>query len=300
EDGAWVSEGWWGVEPFDCREVISEDLTRAFYYWRATNVHGAFRDDAFSFCTEGSAFTIVGDHDCEGRGYRKEQFREEKLNGATDYYITLTAEDAPSGTVQIQDSAAPGTYGEPYSVQGRLEGCFYEADDLYCEVTADGWFYIAPSYHPTGSWVFEGLEALEPGSEVVIHGDMVSVDGVNAEVTIREYDIIRVPVAPPADDLAWLMTHLQGIWTSNEDSGYSMIIGGTQLDEIYDSNLIQRSFFELHPSCAASNGAGPVIIAYPEPDEGQGPSCFLVTETGRNSLGLIDLLNNTLSFHYAQ
>ncbi len=301
DNGAWVSEGWWGVEPFDCRTVISEDLTRKFYYWRATNTHGAFRDDDYAFCTDSSAFTIVGDHDCEGRGYRKELFRGETLNGATDYYITLTEADAPAGTVRIQDSPAPGTYGEPYSVRGILDGCFWEGDDLYCEVSADGWLYIAPSYHPTEAWVFDGLEALESGSELVISGDMISIDGSNVEVTIREYDILSVPVAPQAQDLTWLMNHVQGIWDSDDGDGYTLIIGGNQMDEIYDGNLIQRSFFELHPTCAASNGQGPVIIAYPEPDEGQGPSCFVVTETGRNSLGLYDVLNNnTLSFSYAQ
>ena len=44
----------------------------------------------YSFCTQSEPFTIVGDADCEARGYKKERFREENIGEARDYQLTVS------------------------------------------------------------------------------------------------------------------------------------------------------------------------------------------------------------------
>ena len=174
-DDGWISEGWWGVDPGQCREVVAGDLPKRYYYWRATTKAGPFPEVGCGFCTQFGAFTIVGDEDCEGRGYRRQMFNELDIGGAADHTVRLSAGD-----------------------------------------------------------------------------------------------------------------------------GYTWIVQGNFLTEIYDANIMRESYLEIAPSCAASNGQGPVVIAWPEPDEGDGPSCYLVTETAQRHLAIVDVIDGrSYSFSYS-
>ncbi|MCT4557259.1 MAG: DUF1036 domain-containing protein [Pelagimonas sp.] len=344
DDGVWTSEGWWGVQPFDCTTVVSGDLSKRYYYWRATNTHGAFDTENYAFCTTSKAFTIAGDENCEDRGYRREKFSESDTNNAKSWTITLTEAAAPAGTSDeesngmasghAQDAtpgpsggggtadpdpaahmrhdflAEPGTHGEPYSIRAWFDHCTYQGDDLLCTFTADtGWRYVASTADPTDPIFFGDFQFLPSGAMVDLSGDMISYAGDTAQITIREWALAPEegmettdsdPFAAPASDLSGLQEFLQGYWMSDDDSAYYWIVQGNQLDEIYDGNLMQRSFFELAPSCSASYGQGPVIIAWPDPDEGDGPTCYLVTETGPRSLGLANVIvGRDLSFTYS-
>lgn len=97
-EGGWTSEGWWTVEPGICAMTLGEALDKSFYYWRAEPAQGAFPEGQYSFCTGPSPFTIVGDTECEARGYKAQNFHEIKLTeGTTRHTLALGRDDLEGG-----------------------------------------------------------------------------------------------------------------------------------------------------------------------------------------------------------
>ncbi|MBB4314965.1 DUF1036 domain-containing protein [Roseospira marina] len=97
KDDQWTSEGWWNVDPGQCANVISWALDNRYYYYRAEDPDENFEGDGYMFCAVDDAFTIVGDTDCESRGYNEVGFREVDTGG-----------DAPSFTLVLDPSNVPG------------------------------------------------------------------------------------------------------------------------------------------------------------------------------------------------
>lgn len=97
-EGGWTSEGWWTVEAGTCAMTLGDALVKSFYYWRAEPVQGAFAEGKYGFCTGLSPFTIVGDTECETRGYQAQNFHEIKLTaGTTRHTLALGRDDLDGG-----------------------------------------------------------------------------------------------------------------------------------------------------------------------------------------------------------
>ncbi len=86
----WVSEGWWNIEGGDCATVVDGDLPLRYYYLYAEHdeVGGGWSDEYY-FCTSDNKFTIVGDTNCESRGYNTTGFVEIDTEDALDFTFTL-------------------------------------------------------------------------------------------------------------------------------------------------------------------------------------------------------------------
>jgi len=98
-DADWMSQGWWNIDPGDCATVVSGDLKQRYYYYFADAGDDAFEGQEFFFCANDEIFDIVGDTDCEGRGYETLSMREIDT-GETARNFTLTLVDdggRPSG-----------------------------------------------------------------------------------------------------------------------------------------------------------------------------------------------------------
>ncbi len=68
----WVSEGWWNIDPRDCKTVVSGDLTNRYYYYHEADP--GFSGENYAFCTTEQPFTITGDKNCAERGFDKDFF----------------------------------------------------------------------------------------------------------------------------------------------------------------------------------------------------------------------------------
>ncbi|MEL7116501.1 MAG: DUF1036 domain-containing protein [Pseudomonadota bacterium] len=156
----WTSEGWWNIEPNDCALVISEALNREFYYYRAEVEQGPFDGQNYTFCTSTDAFTIVGDTQCEARGYTTEDFAEIYVGAnTTGHRFNITAE-----TGGRHDTTAPDDPPEdevaaddPPAVQGEV----IEAGFEFCNETAHVQA-ISIGYNGTEGWTSEGWWNIEP------------------------------------------------------------------------------------------------------------------------------------------
>ena len=93
DNGIWVSEGWWGMDPGGCATVLGGDLTKRYYYYRATSKDIEFPGDSYFFCTDSGPFEIRGDADCVERGYRRQEFAGVDTGDASAYTIDLIADD---------------------------------------------------------------------------------------------------------------------------------------------------------------------------------------------------------------
>ncbi|MDJ0820395.1 MAG: DUF1036 domain-containing protein [Paracoccaceae bacterium] len=130
-EGGWVSEGWWILEPGDCKTVMRRELARRYFYYRAT-VNGGGFDGPFSFCTQPEPYTIKGDADCEARGYRTERFRKIDTNNADPFTLTLvdeTQRDPEEDIVYLDEAGRElsvdfpnGSIGEPFTQTGIFTG----------------------------------------------------------------------------------------------------------------------------------------------------------------------------------
>ncbi|MDJ0824787.1 MAG: DUF1036 domain-containing protein [Rhodobacter sp.] len=110
-DRDWTSEGWWNIDPGDCALVVDGDLKQRYYYYRAESDGREFQGQRYVFCTQTEVFTIVGDTDCEDRGFAAQEFREIDT-GATATKFTLSLVDTGGGsqpTTKIGGKSGPAS-----------------------------------------------------------------------------------------------------------------------------------------------------------------------------------------------
>ena len=114
----WTSEGWWNIDPGACVTVVDGDLKLRYYYYFSEAADREFRGQSYFFCVEDSEFTIIGDTDCEARGYQDEDFREiDTGQTATEYTLTLV-DEPPSETPRAPEDGSFGSAEGPGGING--------------------------------------------------------------------------------------------------------------------------------------------------------------------------------------
>ena len=137
----WTSEGWWEVLPAECSTVIGGELPLTHYYWRATTGDEDFPAQDFYFCAADEVITIVGDTNCEARGYERVAFSEIVVGGARDVTVRMTGAAAPAPVA----APAPGPEPRPAeegvdlgAVLQLLQGEWHDlGDDAFTMIIRD-------------------------------------------------------------------------------------------------------------------------------------------------------------------
>jgi len=102
DDGVWMSEGWWQIQPGQCSRVYSKALTQRFYFYYARALTLPSKDGKgqmiwsgkYAFCTDNKAFRIEGDGNCEARNYRMQGFQDVDVGvRRKDYTLTFQESD---------------------------------------------------------------------------------------------------------------------------------------------------------------------------------------------------------------
>ena len=239
--GDWVSEGWWAAEPDECRTILSYPLENRYYYYRVTSGSHSWEMDSYMFCTSSDAFEIVGDEDCEARGYDREGFTETELaEGETSFAVTATPyevfvgypdpvhDDEEFSDEDVSDEdTRDGSQGEPYTVSGLLSHCDYTDTGVQCELHAPPWIYRAYAPDSPNMSLVEDLEEMPVNTPMTWSGELMFHSSPFAEVTIHS---VRFEGTDP---YASLRAGLQGLWTSRTDGEYTLLIHGGLLEEWY-------------------------------------------------------------------
>ncbi len=98
KDG-WTSEGWWNVESQSCALLIQDKLRAQYYYVYAIDYDkGGEWGGKIPMCTQDGEFTIRGNDNCDGRGYKKSTFFEVDTQEQNDWTVKLTEQNEPSAT----------------------------------------------------------------------------------------------------------------------------------------------------------------------------------------------------------
>lgn len=88
ENGVWVSEGWWNVEPGKCATPIQGALKVRYVYVYAEHPDGSGWTGENVFCTKDAEFTIRGNENCERRGFSSKNFSEVDTGAEAKSYTT--------------------------------------------------------------------------------------------------------------------------------------------------------------------------------------------------------------------
>lgn len=94
EEGGWLSEGWWKIEPQQCVRVFGQPLTQRFYFYYANALTRPSRDAVpfvwsgkYDFCIDIAPFKISGDGDCKTRGYQTKGFQQVDIGTTRADYV---------------------------------------------------------------------------------------------------------------------------------------------------------------------------------------------------------------------
>jgi len=312
----WTSEGWWNVEPGACAHLVGGDLTKRYYYYHANSKGDRFRGQDFIFCTRPDEFTIVGDTDCENRGYERAEFREiDTGETAKSFTLTLVAQNVapsnlstgtktpdegsdgveggtqsvtetlvePSVTVDnaaLQTGLQPGGNGEPFQIEALFQGCELEGGRAYCGFHAKGVKMRAFYKGPTPKDLLYALEAMELNTPVMVEGDRVDSNRRHVAVVLR-----AVEPRPGSDGLAQLRATLQGDWVSASDRKSEITVQGSEIYVRYNGDYRQTRFMQLAERCEGLRGAGPVLIQTSLRD--LKPKCYRVAKADARNLELV-------------
>jgi uncharacterized membrane protein len=87
----WISEGWWHISGGHCDHVVGGDLRQRYYYYYAEHeeIGGQWGGNAW-FCVSHNSFTIVGDENCNKRGYEQKGFRKVDTGDSKSWTTSLT------------------------------------------------------------------------------------------------------------------------------------------------------------------------------------------------------------------
>ncbi|WP_246139418.1 DUF1036 domain-containing protein [Falsiphaeobacter marinintestinus] len=259
DDGNWVSEGWWNIQPDDCVTPIKGVLKSRYYYMLAKSKGWTFADDNIAFCTTPEAFTIIGDESCEDRGYDKGLFRQidtgktaEEFSVALAPYIRRDkVEDAKSPTKAPEPKA--GTYGEPYTNAATFQHCDFDIEPGYCVFYADGFRLLVSDDGRSDPYAFPLLADIAPGTPMQISGDLAAIHDSTAELVLYDVD------TRPWTDNDRMLDQLQGYWYAVTDSADQFNILGSERIGYYDGNYSGTDAISVQDWCDRFSGDGPYL-----------------------------------------
>jgi uncharacterized membrane protein len=77
QQGVWMSQGWWNLEPAHCTTLLPGKLSETKYYLYAdAKAHNWFMGGGFRFCAKNDEFKLVGNSNCPLQGAIALGFRE--------------------------------------------------------------------------------------------------------------------------------------------------------------------------------------------------------------------------------
>ncbi|MEL7014098.1 MAG: DUF1036 domain-containing protein, partial [Pseudomonadota bacterium] len=198
KDGQWVSEGWWNIPAGACQEPVKGDLPARYYYLHAKASGAALQGQGYTFCTRTDVFTIVGDENCEGRGYAASDFVQIDTGDTAKHHIhrivattgkNSAAKERTVATATDSETSSGltrGHHGEPYSDRLMFQSCDIFDGLEACSFVGNDWRFYAFYDDPTPSAYLRQFEGLPVNTPVRVTGDLISYTGRTGELAITE------------------------------------------------------------------------------------------------------------------
>ena len=266
-DDQWVSEGWWNIPSNECRSPITTDLKNRYYYMTARRDGWEFADENILFCVQSEVFTIVGDENCEARGYETGRFIKID-SGATAKQHTHFLSGYTFATLRGgagQAGADQDGYVEPYADNVVFQSCpgIMGAGDPHCTFHSGGTKFFVYDDGSTPPHVFGLLTAMLPGTPLYVEGALTGIFDTTAEVVLNKAE------ARPWSEADRLLDQLQGHWYSVSDPNEQFTVLGGERENSYDGQFTGVEYLSVQERCDAFEGAGPYLYARAE-ETGEG------------------------------
>jgi len=176
---------------------------------------------------------------------------------------------------------APGKYGEPFVVQGLVQGCMAEEEGEFCVVNAEGWRWIIDATGPTPPELYRLLTVLPVNAPVGMTGDMIEMGDVTVVTAVSDLTAGRDPHAR-------LRALMQGAWTFG--SGEQIVqIDGSEWSQTVDGELQSVSLLQLRDDCGDGEAqTGTVITLAMMGGDPEQVRCYGVLEATLDLLVLRD------------
>lgn len=303
--GVWTSEGWWKIPGGDCKVVVAGDLTRQRYYFNAP-LNGEERGE-HRFCVTAEAFTLPGaDGDCAAMGAESRSFEHiDTGKTAKDFVHTLTADAAPApvpetsadapaadpapadpapadpapaepatpaGDPAAAASFAPGTHGEPFTVNALMQNCETAGEGTFCFFYAEGARWAVAQGGPSNPDALAQMAGLSVNTPLLVTGDMASFGDITAEAVVSAIQ----PGKP--DEWAGLRDAVQGSWVSAEDAQNVLFIFGSEQYTSYAGETVDVSVLTFANACPGGDEIGPVFFTQTMGGDPMDALCYAVID----------------------
>lgn len=288
----WISEGWWGLKPGECKLVLPGPLAQRHYYYTLSDDPG-FVGEGHAFCVTSQPFTLPGaDGDCAAMGGEERPFAHvDTGTTAENFTFELTGARAPLAKGEIEaptramperggaaapaggDAAtvtfAPGTHGDPFTVSALMQGC---AEGEGCTFYAEGWRWTVAPDGASNPAALAAMADLPVNAPVIVTGDMASMGDITVEAVVSKVE----PGEP--DAYANLRDAMQGDWVSADDAKAGLRIEGSEQTELYDGEVMGVSVVTFADACPEGEPIGPVFVTQMMGGDPADHSCYAVVE----------------------
>jgi hypothetical protein len=180
-----------------------------------------------------------------------------------------------AGTANAQDASvasfAPGSHGEPFAVQGVMQGCA-EPELDGCMFYAEGVRWAVTRGAGGNEAAITAMAALPVNAPVFVSGDMVSMGDITVDAMISKLE----PGTP--DAYAALRDAMQGDWVSAEDPQSMLSVVGSEETEIYGGETLITSVVSFADACPGGEPIGTVMYKQEMGGDPMDLPCFAVLD----------------------
>ncbi|MEP2715260.1 DUF1036 domain-containing protein [Pseudophaeobacter sp.] len=289
QDGRWVSEGWWNLSPAACITPLPDDLKYRFYYYRATSPGWSFRDDQLAFCTKPGIFSIVGDYDCQRRGYGTDYFAKiDTGKEGLHFRQELSAHSSPAlPSSEEAGGATSRLWGRPFVGAAVFHNCSpqFRDFDSFCTFVGPGRVFTVLEDGRTAKQVFAQLREMQAGTPILMEGDLAGLYENTLELVLRDVK----PRSPNVEDE--FLEALQGSWYSATDPRDVFTIAGSGRRNRYAGALTSMEYLSVMQYCGEYDGDGPYLYAWDS--QGGTGLCYILRKVSETELVLSYLPRGT-------
>lgn len=184
-----------------------------------------------------------------------------------------------------QELAFPkGSMGEPFTVEGLVQGCTTEGEVPGCTFYAEGWRWMAIQGSGTPDAVLDAMVGLPINTPAIFHGDVLNQGDITMEVALG---LVEVGGSDPDADLR---AALQGDWVSTDDPMAAISVIGSEWSNIYDGQFMDQNVMSLGAICPdGAEGQAPGIVLQMMGGAPEDMTCFGVMDISAANLTLMHL-----------
>lgn len=254
----WFSEGWWTIDPADCKVLVAGDLQQRDYYYTVKN-SDTYGGQGIWFCAKEESYDLTGaDGDCGALGATLRDYALiDTGETAVSYTFDLTAPAAPPAPRQdvanpfvidlpaaaMTESFTPGVEGEPFTITARMQGCADDVSYWSCTVVAEGWMWDFDVQGAHNDAAIAAMRDLPVNTMLYIMGDIIQYNDITVVAQVAKIELA------PRDAISDSLDMMQGRWISTEDAQSMLDITGSLQTSGYGGEEPRQSLMTFPGAC---------------------------------------------------